>query len=416
MTEIDPRGRRRAALTLFLARSVYAFNWYNIGAVLPLIGAGLRVSTVELGLVLGSFLLGAAIFQIPAGLASYRWGSRRVCLGALALMGIFATASAFSPDWYVMAALRFGVGAGAAFFFAPALGLVAAYYPPGSRGPIIGLYNAGFSLGAAIGILAGAVIGLAFGWSWALLVGGVALLIGAALASFALPETPEPERHRSFGELLGSAGPVLRSRPIWALAIGLMGLWAAYYIVAQYFVEFSSDVHPAWSLALAAALPTVMIVVEIVSGPIGGWLAERERDLRSALVVFGVPSAVAIVLVPFLPLAELALLFIFLGFANGVVFANLYLIPSYRPEVQGEGLTLALALINCVQIAGGSALAISFGYLAAYSGYTVAWVFAGVVGAVTLPLLAWVPGARARTSPAARSSDARAPPVGPSSL
>ncbi len=339
-----------------------------------------------------------------------------MCLAALVVMGVFATASAFSPNWYVLAALRFGVGAGAACFFAPALGLVATYYPAGQRGPIIGLYNAGFSLGAAIGILAGAVVGLAFGWNWALLVGGIGLLVGAALATFALPETAAPERHRSMAALWGAARPVLRSRPIWALAIGLTGLWGAYYIVAQYFVEFSSDVHPAWSLALAAALPSVMIVVEIVSGPVGGWIAERQQDLRTAIVLFGVPSGIAILFVPFLPLSELAVVFVFLGFANGVVFANLYLIPSYRPEVEGEGLTLALALINCVQIAGGSALAIAFGYLAVYSGYTVAWVFAGIVGIVTLPLIVWVPGFRGRPASTQAGSDRSGTPTEPSTL
>ncbi|MGI0130026.1 MAG: MFS transporter, partial [Thermoplasmata archaeon] len=88
-------------MTLFMARAVYAFNWYNVGAVLPLIGSGLRIDTAQLGIVLGSFLAGAAIFQIPSGLASLRWGNRTVSLSALAMMGVFSLASAVAPDWYV---------------------------------------------------------------------------------------------------------------------------------------------------------------------------------------------------------------------------------------------------------------------------------------------------------------------------
>jgi predicted MFS family arabinose efflux permease len=373
---------------------VYAFSWYNIGAVLPLIGTGLRVDTAELGIVLGSFLLGAAIFQLPAGLASMRWGSRRVCLAALAIMGTFALASAFSPDWYVLAALRFGTGAGAAFFFAPALGLVSAYYPPGSRGPIIGFYNAGFSLGAGVGIILGAVIGTAFGWPWALAVGGVGLLLAAAGASTFLPEVPLPSTRRTFSELLTSAAPVLRSRGLWALAIAMTGAWAAFYIVAQYFVEFSATVHPGWSLEFAASLPTLLIVVEIFGSPIGGFLAERVHDMRHILLAFGAASGVAILVIPFLSLSGILLVFVFLGFADGVVFADLYLIPSYHPEARGEGLALAFALINCIQIFAGSALAIAFGFIAAGYGFTDAWIFAGVVGIATLPLLLWVRGSR----------------------
>lgn len=382
-----------AATTLFLARAVYAFNWYNVGAVLPLIGSGLSVTTFELGVVLGSFLLGAALFQIPAGLAALRWGNRRVCLAALGIMGAFAIASAFAPDWYVLAALRFGAGAGAAFFFAPALGLVASYYPAGQRGPIIGLYNAGFSVGAGVGLLAGAFVGSLFGWPSALLVGGVGLVVAAGAAALALPPVDAPPP-RAIAELWDAARPVLRSRRIWSLAIALTGLWAAFYIVAQYFVQFASEAHPAWSLTFAATLPTVMIVVETLGGPFGGWAAEGRRDMRIDFLLFGVPAAIAVLSIPFVPLAALIPIFLFLGFADGVVFAALYLIPSYHSEARGEGLSLALALINCVQIFAGSALAIAFGFIAAFAGWTAAWIFAGVVGALTLPLLAWVPGER----------------------
>lgn len=381
-------------MTLLFARAVYAFSWYNVGAVLPLIGSGLGVGTAELGIVLGSFLIGAAVFQIPAGLASLRWGNRRVSLAALALMGAFGLASAFSPDWYVLAALRFGAGAGAAFFFAPALGLVAAYYPPGSRGPIIGLYNSGFSAGAAAGLFFGALLGAAFGWSWALGVGGIGLLLAGATAAALLPPAPEPNVRRTPSQIWAVAAPVLRSRPLWALALALTGLWATFYIVAQYFVDFASHAHEGWSLALAASLPTVMIIVEIVGGPVGGWLGERFRDMRLAFLLFGIPSAVAVLLVPFLPFAGLAVMFLFLGFADGIVFAVLYLIPSYQPTARGEGLALALGLINCIQIFGGAALAIAFAFIAASWGYTDAWIFAGLVGLATLPLLRWIPGGR----------------------
>jgi len=360
---------------------------------------GLHVSLFQLGLILGAFLLGAAIFQIPAGLAALRWGSRTVCLVALAAMGVFALASAFSPDWYVLAALRFATGAGAAFFFAPGLGLVATYYPRGSRGPIIGLYNSGFSVGAAVGVLLGAVVGLWYGWNWALAVGGIGLLAVALGASLALPRAgsaPPPVRLSGW---VRAARPVLRSRAIWALGFALTGAWAGFYIVAQYFVQYAAHVHSSWSLTLAASLPTAMIAVEILGGPIGGIAAERARDMRTALVAFAAASAAAIALLPFLPLAALVPVFLFLGFADGVVFAVLYLIPSYHPEAQGEGLALALALINCVQIFAGSAVAVAFGYIAGAWGYTVAWVFAGAIGAVTLPLLYWVPGTRDPAAP-----------------
>jgi MFS family permease len=362
--------------------------------VLPLLGRQLPATAFELGLVLGAFLLGAGVFQIPAGLAALRWGNRSVSIFALFLMGAFSLASAFSPNWIVLAGFRFGAGAGAAFFFAPALGLVTSYYPPGTRGPIIGLFNAGFSVGSGVGLFGGAIVGELVGWPAALLVGGGALLAMALASPLGLPHTgPRPDR-RGVRALWDAATPIFRSRSIWALALGTAGLWAAFYIAAQYFIAFASATHPEWPVALAAALPTVMIVVEIPAGPIGGWLGERSGAMHGQLIFWGAASGVGILLLPFLPLLGLVALFAFLGFADGVVFAVLYLLPSYLPEAHGETLALGLAFVNSIQIFLGSALAITFGYLVGVFGYYPAWWFTGAIALAPLPLLWLVSGRR----------------------
>ncbi len=377
-----------------MARAVYAFNWYNIGAVLPLVGSALSATTPELGIVLGAFLAGAGIFQVPAGLAALRWGNRAVSIGALGLMGAFGVASAFAPNWVVLAGLRFGAGAGAAFFFAPALGLVASYYPTGTRGPIIGLYNSGFSLGSGVGLFAGALVGAEFGWAAALAIGGVGLLVAGAVSPFILPRTEAAPTARGTRALWAASRPVLRSRPLWALAVSFIGLWSAFYVAAQYFVQYAHAIHPGWSVAVAAGLPTLMIAFEIPAGPLGGWLAERPGDMRWILVVFGALSGVAILLIPFTPLVGLVVLFALLGVFDGIIWAVLYLLPTYLPESQGEGLSLALALLNAINIFGGSGLAVAFAYVATYSSYTTAWLFAGVLAVLPMPLLLLVRGHR----------------------
>lgn len=389
---------------LFLARAVYAFNWYNIGAVLPLVRVGLGAGTAELGIVLAAFLVGAGVFQLPAGFAAMRWGNRTVSIAALVAMAAFSLASAASPNWIVLAGLRFGVGAGAAFFFAPALGLATAYFPPGTRGPVIGLYNAGFSLGSAVSLVAGAAIGVAFGWQWALAIGGILLAAGAVAALALFPRPPEGDRPREARAIWKAGRSVLASRSIWALALGASGLWAAFYVAAQYFVEFSAQVNLAGGLTLHALVPTVMIVVEIVGGPVGGWIAERYGGRRWALVGWGIASGILLALVPFLSLGSIWGAFAILGFADGVVFAVLYLIPTYFVDLRISDYSLALALLNSIQIFIGSALALAFAFVAAGYGYTDAWLLAGAVAVVFLPLLWWVPEGRTSRSPVAAAT------------
>jgi len=363
--------------------------------------------------VLGALLAGAAVFQLPAGFAALRWGNRNVSIAALVIMGVFSLGSAFSPNWIVLAGLRFGAGAGAAFFFAPALGLVTSYYPVGSRGPVVGVYNAGFSIGSGVGLFAGAFIGAAFGWGWALAIGGIALLVAAALAPWVLPVTDSAPPRRTVRELWVASRPILRSRDLWALSLSFTGLWAAFYVAAQYFVQYAHSEHPAWSLALAAGLPTLMIAIEVLGGPLGGWLGERQVDMRTILAVFGASAGVAVLFIPFANLDELVGIFVALGFLDGATFAVMYLLPTYLPETRVEGLSLGLGLLNAIQIFAGSAVAIAFAFVATYVGYTAAWILAGALGLGMSPLLLLVRGhlAPPPTAPATNGSPSSALPT-----
>ena len=253
-TAAGPEHRQRASGVLLLARTVYAFNWYNVGAVLPLIGSGLHVGAADLGIILGTFLVGVGIFQIPAGFAAMHWGARKVSLAGLLIMGVACVASAFSPTWEWLAGLRFFAGVGAAFFFSPALSLIASYYPTGARGPVIGLYNGSFSIGGAIGLSGGVLIGQEFGWAAALLIGGIAMLGTTGIGWLLLPRFREEEALRTLAALWSGSRGILRSRSIWALSLGLVGFWAAIYVVAQYFVEYASVDHPAWGGIVAGSL------------------------------------------------------------------------------------------------------------------------------------------------------------------
>ncbi|MGC2289039.1 MAG: MFS transporter [Thermoplasmata archaeon] len=382
---------------MFGARVVYAFNWYNVGAVLALIGTSLDANPAQLGLVLGAFLAGVGIFQIPAGVVDLRWGSRRTALAGLVVMGGAGVASAFSSQILDLMLLRFLAGAGAAFFFSPALSLVASYFPPGQRGPVIGLYNGGFSLGGALGVTAGAAIGLRFGWQFTLGLGGVALLALVVFNWFVLPREPVPRLARSYTEIRQSVRRVVLSRSIWALSLALAGFWAAMYIVAQDFVLFAAKAHPIWGTQTAADIATIFIVMSFPGGPLGGWIAERGWDRRSVLVAFGVADGALVASIPFLGLYSSAGLFVLMGLFDGIVFAVLYLIPSYLPESQGHGLALGVAVVNSIQVLLGSGIAVAFGYFAVSAGFTTAWVFVGLLTILLIPLVVLVAPNRAGT-------------------
>ena len=411
-----PSSPVRPATTLFVARVVYAFNWYNIGAVLPLVGASIGAGTAALGLILGAFLVGVGLFQIPAGIAALRWGARRVSLFGLILMGGSCLASAFFPTLDGLIVTRFIAGVGAAFFFSPGLSLISSYYSEARRGPVIGLYNGGFSLGGAAGLVGGLYLGTMFGWPAALAVGGAALLAMGLIAIRLLPLEDEGRHRRAtVRELLRESRPTLSSRSIWALALALTGFWGAVYAVAQYFIDFADKARPDWAPAAVGALVASFVVMSFPGGPVGGWIADRGYDRRLVVGVAGVVASALVLVIGWTSFTSVWPVLLLLGFVDGIVFAVLYLIPSYLPESRGSSLALGVALINSIQVALGASLAIAFGFIAERTGYTWAWVFAGVTSFALLPLLFWVRANRADPTARTRSrtSGAAPGPAGP---
>jgi len=401
VAELPPGRRTVPSAALFVVRIVYAFNWYNIGAVLPLIATTLSASPTGLAIVLGAFLLGVGIFQVPAGLAAVRWGSRRVSLAGVAVFGLASVATAFAPSWPLLAVARFAGGVGAAFFFSPALSLIASYYPAGERGPVIGFYNGGFSVGGAVGLVVGAGLGLAFGWPAALGFGGAALLATTAVAYFVLPDQPPEGSAQAPSAVYAAGRAVLRSRSIWGLALALTGFWTAIYLVAQDFVNYAHTVHPEWGAGVTASLAALVVVMSFPGGPIGGWFAERGRDRRLLIGCFGAVVSGLVLLVPFATLWTIGPLFLVLGFLDGAIFAILYLIPTYLPETQGEGLALGVGVVNSIQVLLGSGFVVLFGVVVEHFGYTAAWLYAGLLSVALLPGLLAVAPNRGAARPSA---------------
>lgn len=400
-----PEGRRAApAVLLFVARGVYAYNWYNVGAVLPLIGSSFGAGPGELGVVLGAFLLGVGVFQIPAGFAAVRYGARGVCLAGLTVLGAAGVASAFAPDWQWLALARGIGGVGAAFFFSPALALIASYFPAERRGAVIGFYNGGFSLGGAIGLFGGAAVGIAFGWPVALAVGGVALLGATAVAYVGLPKEVAPPPAVSLTALWRTGRGVVFSRSIWALSLALLGFWSAIYIVAQDFVEYAALDRVAWGTAAAATAVGACVLASLPGGPLGGWIADRWRHLRLLATGFALATAACVAAIPFLSATALIADLLALGVLDGIVFAVLYLVPTELPESRGVALSLGVGVVNSIQVGLGSGVAILFGFAAASYGYPTAWLGLAVFTLATLPLLAFVADRSERPGPG-RSPD-----------
>ena len=364
----------------------YAYNWFDLGPGLTGVSATFGVGPAEWGVLLAGFLGGAGAIQVPAGILARRWGPRRVTLWGALLLGAGALASSLAPSFEVLVVLRAVAGAGAALFFSPAIGLVASLQPEGRRGVAVGTFSSAFSAGAALGVFVTALLIPSIGWRGGLAVGGLLLLTLLLVAVPLVPRTAEDEV-RAVPRGVPAA---LRSRAVWGIGLAFIGLEGASLSAGQYFVPYAQVVL-GWGPALAGGVASLFVFPSLFGGQVGGALTERYSNRRTQMVVATALSGGLLLAVPFVGLGVIAVLAVVFSLTYGAIYAMMYVLAPYLPEIPRAEVPLAIGTFNSIQIVGGALVTYLFAIIVAGSSYALAWVALGLLTVVPLALLSWVP-------------------------
>src|SRR5438105_13518003 len=166
---------------------IYTINWFNISPALFLIGTEFGVDLPSLGILTASFLAGAGIFQIPAGIASARWGPKNTSQLGMLVLSLSGIGEGLSPNFPVLIVSRFLLGVGAALFFAPAIGILTPLFRQEEEGLVLGLYNSCFNIGGAIGLFGWVLVTDLLGWRGGLVLGGVIGVISGLIGQVVIP-------------------------------------------------------------------------------------------------------------------------------------------------------------------------------------------------------------------------------------
>ena len=300
--------------------------------------------------------------------------------------------SGFSSNLLELGILRFLAGVGWALGSGTAFSLLSKYYPEGRRGKWFGVfYGVTNGLGGLVGVPLSTALGLSYGWATPFKLLGAITTIVAILTFVILPiEVRDKRKESPTAQIWTHAGEILRSRSVWGLAIGLMGLGAAGYAGSDYLLQYFSQVHPTWGISLAADIVAIAIGFTLPGGLLGGWIGDKHLDQRLFLIIFVVIMGVAYFSLSFLPWQAILGVYIVAGIVFGAANTIMYLIPSYLPESRGEGLTLSIGIINTTQYGFASFFLAIFGIFSVSEGYTFAWILTGVVTIMLLPFLFFV--------------------------
>lgn len=376
----QPVSHRRVLVASFVGTAIEFYDFYIYATAASLVfGALFFPSASPYAQQLAAFAtLAVAFVARPVGAAFFghfgdRIGRKSTLVASLLTMGASTTLIAFLPSYAVagwwapvaLCVLRFGQGFGLGGEWGGAALLAVEHAPPGWRAR----YGSAPQMGAPAGFIAANGLFLLLGtmltpaqfadWGWRVPFAVSALLVGLGLwIRLKLTETPE------FRDALCAEPPcavpmaeLLQRHWRAALAgtIGAIACFATYYLTTAFALGYGTKTL-GYSMQAMLLVQLGAILFMAVGIQVAAWLADRHFDERRVLMagcvgVIGVGALMA----PMMGSGSLALVFVYLALAlllMGFVYGPLgaWLPGLFPPRVRYTGTSMAF---NVAGVLGG---------------------------------------------------------------
>lgn len=378
-------GERRASASL---ASIFALRMLGLFLVLPVFALeAARLpggdDPARVGLAMGIYGLAQALLQIPLGLASDRWGRKRVILLGLALFAGGSLVAAWAPtlDWLVLGRAVQGAGA----ISAAVTALLADLTRDSVRTKAMALVGMSIALMFALSLAAAPVLAAHIGLHGLFVLTAVLATTGMALVAWAVPAEPthRPAARGGLREVLRHPGLLRLDAGVFVLHAVQLAMWVA---VPALLVQAGLAKAEHWQVYL----PAVVLAFVLMGGVL--FRLERRGYLRAVFLV-----SIGLLLLVQLGLwwsasagsssivgLGLALLAFFVGF-NTLEASQPSLVSRLAPaHARGA----ALGVYNTLQSVGFFVGGAAGGWLAKHWGHS--GVFAACAGLTLLwLLLAW---------------------------
>lgn len=244
------------------------------------------LTQVAMGRVFSAFLLGYALFQIPAGALADRWGARRV-LSLAAWLWVTATAlqtvvglgplqTTAAAALVAFMACRFLLGIAEAPTYPGAAQGISRWIRPQYQGRANGIVIGSIGLGSALAPPLVSNIMVHWGWRIALLVSALpALTVAVVWPRVREPQpTADATASRAADAALRTPAANLRtsSFALLTLSYTLQG-YVGYIFVTWFYLYLVQERH--FGLLSGAWMSSLPWVLSIVSIPLGGLVSDR---------------------------------------------------------------------------------------------------------------------------------------------
>ncbi|CAN5420560.1 MFS transporter [soil metagenome] len=265
----------------------------------------------------------------------------------------FLTADVHSYGSLNLRHAALGIGEASFGIFAPAM--LADFYPEDQRNRVLTIFNIAIPVGAALGFLAGGVIGHRFGWRESFVASAIPGAIIAVLIAIFLkePERSHDKNEKSGEGLWWELKTLATNKPYLCSIFGYAAVTFSLGGISVWMASFLQRMN-GYSQEKAAGVMGPVIVVAGLGGTVAGGLIAQWWSKRTSKALYLVPSISAVLAVPPALLCffgpsnltivglSLAVFFIFLG--TGPV--NAATLNAVRPEMRSMAMAGQLLVIH----------------------------------------------------------------------
>jgi MFS family permease len=283
-----PRRTSSTRLSLLIAL-VLLINYVdrgNLATAVPLIQDTLHLTNKQLGVLLSAFFYTYVLAMVPLGWVAERYGAHRVLGAGVAVWSVATMLTGFAGGFGSILALRLLLGLGESVGFPSSSKLVAAAVEPARLGGANGLMAFGYSVGPAVGTVAGGLIMTSFGWRASFVVfGALSLLwlwpwsrvrVAPARSANAIPA--DVISTRAIPLATATANPsfkeILSQRGLWGTSIGLFASNYGFYFILAWLPDYLVKAR-GFSILSMAGLASAAYLVNGIAALASGWATDR---------------------------------------------------------------------------------------------------------------------------------------------
>jgi predicted MFS family arabinose efflux permease len=374
-------GLRRWSMLAVVSLGIVALtlNWFDVATAFPLVGKEFHVGLGSLSFLISLYIVGYGLSHVPGGMLATRIGMKRVLVLGLLVQGLAGVMSGLSYNYTELALFRVVSGVGGSVFVAMGTAAMFVWFDEKDLTLALGITGgAAFSAGAGFALYVWVYVQDATSWHTSLVLAGIFELLVMVLTAvtFHVPDGYPLLGGAKFDRAAIRAS--LASRDLWIYGVALLGGYGAYFTTSQLFSEYVTSVRH-FAPSTGGLLSALILLAGIPGSLLGGFFADRSKNLKMYVFVPLIVVSLLLVLIPVVPNQTLWALGIAIGFFLIFGFAAWLAVPARVSHIEHQFIGTAAGLMLALAAIGGFFIPIIFGHLVSHTSFNTGWFFLAIV-------------------------------------